>query len=184
MDTELLQEGLRFLQTNRGFLGREFLTWLWFTSEVNQHKIKIEGLGEYKFFVDDKLVLSSSGGSVHENSLRGGTPAYAGEAHLGLVSGKLVSEAKFILQDAERQWMWNMKADDLSLRSVRLPSLQEPDAAAHITSRIALMQHLVEIMDALFKEYMAIRVTDQFEQELERMGEWLMSKETHDSQYN
>lgn len=181
MEKETLLEGLRFLQTNRAFLGREFLTWLWFQSESHGHVLRVDGVGEFKFYVDDKIVLSSPGGSVHENALRGGTPAYANEARMALLSGKLVQEAKFILQDNDRQWMWSMKADDLSLRGVRLPSLQEPDPAAHVTARVRLMQTLIDVTDALFKQYMALRLSPGFAEEVERMGTWLSSKETHDA---
>lgn len=177
MQTEFLEEGLRFLQTNRAFIGREFLTWLWFLSETQGHRIRLPELGEFRFFVDDRLVLTSPGGSVHENVLKGGTPAYATEAKVSLLSGKLVQEAKFVLQESERQWSWNMRADDLSLRGVKLPTVSEPDAAAHMASRVRMMQTLVDVMDGLFHQYMTLRITPAFEQELDRVSAWLASKE-------
>lgn len=179
IEQELFHDGLRFLQTNRAFLGREFLTWIWFLCETQSHKINVPGYGDMKLYLDDKLVLSSSGGSVHENSLRGGTPAYADEAKAALLAGKLVQEAKFILQDVERQWMWSMRAEDLSLRGVRLPSLQAPDAATHIAQRVTLMQTLVDVIDHLFKTYMDLRLSKRFDVEIARMGDWMNQKETN-----
>jgi hypothetical protein len=176
--SEFFEEGLRYLQTNRAFVGREFLTWLWFVSESQSHLMKVQGFGEFRFFVDDRLVLSSSGGSVHEHVLKGGTPAYATEAQVSLRQGKLVHEAKFVMQEGERQWSWTMRADDLSLRSVKLPAVQEADAASHMATRISLMQFLVDVVDALFKEYMGLRISPQFDEELSRIQTWLESKES------
>lgn len=177
MQTEFLEEGLRFLQTNRAFVGREFLTWLWFVSETQDHRVRIPGLGDFRFFVDDRLTLSSPGGSVHEHVLRGGTPAYASEARVSLLSGKLVHEAKFILQDGERQWSWSMRADDLGLRGVKLPPVNEPDAASHMTARLKMMHLLVDVLDTLFREYMEIRTSPRFDAEIARIGAWLDAKE-------
>lgn len=176
-DNELFNDGLRFLQKNKSFLGREFLTWLWFTSESQKHKIDVPGLGNFKFYLDDKLVLSATSGSVHENALKGGTPGYADEAHAALRTGKLVQEAKFILHDGKRQWTWGMKADDLSLRGVRLPPVPEPEPGAYVIQRISLMQTLIDVLDHLYKKYVSIRMTAQFKQEMEKMSFWLSTKE-------
>ncbi|NBO37069.1 hypothetical protein EBU99_00630 [bacterium] len=179
MDLTLPLESLRYLQTNQAFLGREFLTWLWYHTESGRHEINLGELGIYKLYVDDRLVLSSSSGSAHEQALKGGTPAYAAEALVALQSGKLVHEAKFILQDNERQWMWSMRADDLALRSVRLPTVQAPDASTHMQARIANTQLLVDVVETLFKMYLDIRMSSNFTEELRKIQDWMTSKHTH-----
>lgn len=176
---EFLHDGLKYLQTNKGFLGREFLTWIWYTTETQNHRVKIPSLGEYKLYLDDKLILSSTSGSVHESSLKGGTPAYAHEAHIALMAGKLLKEAKFILQDGERQWSWSMKAEDLAFRGVKLPPVQEIDSGSHMAARIRHTQLLVEIVNELFKEFLATRISDRFEDEMKSMHTWARDKELH-----
>ena len=178
MLNELLHDELRFLQTNRAFLGREFLTWLWFKSETQNHKLTIGKYGSFHLYIDDKIVLSSTSGSVRENSLKGGTPAYAFEAGSALGTGKLVHEAKFILQDSERQWSFSLLGDDLSLRTVRLPTISESDSHAHINQRIAYSQLLTNLIDELFKSFMEIRISEQFQEELVKIREWIENKVT------
>ena len=46
-ETTVLDE-LKFLETNRNFLGREFLTWLWFKSESQNHKIRTKNFGDFQ----------------------------------------------------------------------------------------------------------------------------------------
>ncbi len=57
MVQESIYDELKFLQTNRNFLGREFLTWLWFKSVSQNHKVTIKNLGEFQLFIDNKIVL-------------------------------------------------------------------------------------------------------------------------------
>lgn len=178
-ERETALEALRFLETNRTFLGREFLTWLWFVSETQHHKVKVEGLGEFMLYVDDKIVLNAAGGSVHENILKGGTPAYATEAQTALLNGKLVHEAKFILQKDDQEWLWAMKADDLALRGVRLPNVAEGDAETHMSRRFEFMEMLTSVVDTLFREYISIRLSNRFKSEAENLALWIGSKATH-----
>ncbi len=170
---EKMVEGLRFLQTNKGFLGREFLTWLWFYCESHNHVIETQAHGTMKLFLNDRMVLTSSGGSVHEHALKGGTPAYAAEARQALKGGKMLNEANFIMQDAERQWMWTMRAEDLSLKGIRLPSVSEADAQAHMHARLQHLQTLTDVLDSLFKEYMSVRLSPNFDKQLIEMGNWV-----------
>jgi hypothetical protein len=179
MELSLPLESLRYLQTNQAFLGREFLTWLWYYTESGNHEVDLGELGLYKLYVDDRLVLAASSGSAHEQSLKGGTPAFAAEALVALQSGKLVQEAKFILQDKERQWMWSMQADTLSLRGVRLPTVQAPDASTHMQARIANIQLLSDVVETLFKRYLELRLSENFNVEVQKIHDWMKTKQTH-----
>lgn len=176
MTQESIFEELKFLQTNRNFLGREFLTWLWFKSETQNHKIKTKNLGEFQLFIDNKIILSSASGSVRENSLKGNSPAYAREASAALSSGKLLSEAKFILQNQELHWSFSISADDLSLRTIRLPNVAKETSKEHFTQRIAYGRMLNDIIDELYKEYMDLRLTNKFKEEANLIREWLEAK--------
>jgi hypothetical protein len=178
MLNDVLHEELRFLQTNRSFLGKEFLTWLWYKSETQNHKLTIGKYGTFNLYIDDKIVLSSTSGSVRENSLKGGTPAYAHEAGSALGAGKLVHEAKFILQDSERQWSFTILGEDLSLRTVRLPTISEADSHAHISQRIAYSRQLTELIDYLFKTFMDLRISENFVVELTHIRDWIENKVT------
>lgn len=176
MTQESIYDELKFLQTNRNFLGREFLTWLWFKSESQNHKIKIKNLGEFQLFIDNKIILSSASGSVRENSLKGNSPAYAKEASTALSSGKMLSEAKFILQNHELHWSFSISADDLALRSIKIPNVTKDTSKEHFTQRIAYTKMLNDILDALYKEYMDLRLTLGFKEEALLIQQWLTEK--------
>jgi hypothetical protein len=175
---EFFEENIQFLQKNRSFIGREFLTWLWFVTESQNHLLNIKPYGEIRLFVDDKLVLVSQGGSAVENTLKGGSPAFATEAKISLQSGKLVQEARFVLQKEDKFWSWTIRADDLSFRALKLPAMQEPDPSSHLAERIRSTQLLVNIVQSLFSEFMALRTQSSFSSEIQKMSHWLESKST------
>ena len=176
MTDQTVLDELKFLQTNRNFLGREFLTWLWFKSETQHHKIQIKNLGEFQLFIDNKITLSSASGSVRENSLKGNSPSYAPEASAALSAGKMLSEAKFILQNQELNWSFSLSADDLSLRGIKLPHVAKESAKEHFEQRVAYTKMLNDIIEELYSEYMSLRLTNNFEQEAELIQGWLENK--------
>jgi hypothetical protein len=175
--SESTLQNLQFLRTQKVFLGREFLTWLWFYTETHKHQIRLAGLGEFKLYLDDKITLSSASGCARENSLKGGTPAYAAEARTALLFGKLVSEAKFVLQDENRQWLFSIKAEDLSLRQVRLPSVKDVESDSYLTARLQLLNLLVEVVDSLYKEFVTLKKSENFNDVLENIRQWIDSKQ-------
>jgi hypothetical protein len=167
-------EKLKFLQNNRSFLGREFLTWLWFALETRNHIVDVPGYEPFKLYVDDKLVLSSASGAVREHSLKGGTPASASEAKTALRSGKLVTEGKFILRLGEKQWTFSMKADDLSVRGLRLPPVTEQEAESYMRSRIVNTETLNDVITHLYKSFLKTRLSRGFRRADSELTKWAM----------
>lgn len=152
---ELIADTARSLSMNRGFLGREFLTWLWCLIERRSNKLTVRGLGEVKFFVDDKIFLVSPGGTCRETTLKGGTPSYSEEARYALKSGKQVSKANFIITDVSRQWSFTIDSN-LTLMSVKLPvnpgTGVEP--AEHMNNRLKALKQLQEVISGLYLQFM------------------------------
>ncbi len=173
---EKLQEALSFLQTNKSFLGKEFLTWLWFQTESQNHRVTVKNQGTFYFCLDDKIIFNSSSGSVRENCLKGGTPAYAYEAFSALNSGKFVCEAKFILQTDSRQWSFTLRGENLSLHNIKLPSCSERDSRAHILKRMDFLKTLVSVLEQLYKDFIEKRLSGEFSTELANMKHWMMNK--------
>jgi hypothetical protein len=176
--SEHITQQLQFLKTQKVFLGREFLTWLWFYTETRQHSVSIPKLGDFKLYVDDKIILTSPSGCAKENSLKGGTPAYAAEAKSALLGGKLVSEARFILQDTERQWQFSVRSEDLSLRQVRLPSIKSQETENYLSARIELLNELLEIFDHLYEKFVSLKNSNHFNLEVQKITEWIHEKES------
>ena len=163
---------LKFIEKNKAFLGKEFLTWLWYKSETRNHKFTLDGLGSFILYLDDRLKLGGSSGYVREHSLKGGTPAYSLESKSALTSGKLLLEAKMILQCEEKQWSFLFVGESFELRNLKLPNSHESDLHAHITSRIRNTQFIYSVLEALLKEFFQMRQEKTFSDEIRNFTSW------------
>jgi hypothetical protein len=155
-------ERIKFLQNNRTFLGREFLTWLWYWLESRNNVVDVPGERSCYLYINDKIVLSSASGPVREHSMKGGTPAMAMEAKQAVLGGKLVTEANFLMKQDKAQWTWSMKSDDLVLRNVRLPAVAAEEAERYLGARLAHIETLKDLNNHLFQQFCALRFSKGF----------------------
>jgi hypothetical protein len=115
------------LSKAKGFLAREFLLWLWWRSEGGQFEVSVRhpsGKGQLKgtIWIDDRIVLESPQGRIHEHIMKGGTPAQSIEAAAALSSGKTVSEIRLGLAvEGVGEFRAILDGDELTPRSLKLP---------------------------------------------------------------
>lgn len=155
-------ERIKFLQTNRTFLGREFLTWVWYWLESRNHLVDLPGGQTFHVYVNDKIVLSSASGPVREHTMRGGTPSTAAEAKQAVRAGKLVTEASFLVKQDKLQWTWSMKSDDLIFRNVRLPGISSEDPDSYLAARLRHVETLRNVKEFLFRQFFELRFSKGF----------------------
>ena len=93
-------EYLTTLVAAKRFLGRDFLTWLWYQAETRKSPVSIDSQTleeklKVDFWVDDRAILEATEGSdVHEHVLKGYKQSQSAEATAALMSGKTVKELK------------------------------------------------------------------------------------------
>lgn len=183
MTLTLALDEIRFLITNRTYLGREFLTWIWYvTEESPDHLLSLEGVPQVNMYLDDKITLGSTAGAAHESILKGGTPAFASESRSALLTGKLLQEAKFVIRHGEQDWTFSLKAEDLSIQTLKIPPIQESEPKAYMLKRLEYVEFVVKIIDSLYCIFMNKRLLDSFEEERLRMCQWILRKSSFGEQ--
>ena len=161
------------------FLGREFLTWLWFKSEERGGSVSLPGIGDLEIIFSRKIVLESGEGEYSESVQCQGLHANLTEGRTALKQGKKVKEARIQLHKGELQWEFTFKADDFRFQSLRLPqmmSLSEESEGleGRILERVALVQEIMETMDALFDLFLKERCSPDWKDEaLARIRRWI-----------
>ena len=83
------------IERNR-FVGREFLLWLWFESEVFETNLAPTGQARCALWIEARLTLSFE---KDESVLKSASPAASPEAKEALRQGKLPREARLRLTD-------------------------------------------------------------------------------------
>ena len=188
-------ERLSTLPLAKPFLGREYLTWLWFISESQGKGLSLgEGNSgkpwSVDVWVDDRILLQSWDQRGHENLLRGGDPSHSQEAAASLSSGKVVRELKLGLHvHGVGDYTCTLKADTLTPSGLRLPTengdnagdseeMEEIGAEAWLSARLLYCDIFLEIHDALFAWFIHERSQPDWESKgLSKMKQWITDRQ-------
>lgn len=142
----------------RRFLGSEFLMWLWFKSECFDNLFDTEDHGTVELWLDDKLTLEASLAETERNDFKGGAPAHSPEAKTALRQGKRVSKAKLGVIKEGREWSLTLKSESLDVSGAKIPALLSKEEEEQFYERMYLLEELEDIILALFKEFVTIRL--------------------------
>jgi hypothetical protein len=143
------------------FLGKEFLTWLWWRSEALEGRFAIPGHEPFEVWFDDKLVLDTAVEKVKEvNSIRSESPTETAEAKAALRMGKKVADAKLRIIKDQREWSCSIKGEELALSGVKVPSVLSREEDEVVLERLQLIGELEAVLDSLYREFLVTRLDD------------------------
>lgn len=153
-------------------LGYEFLTWLWYQSDQGGGQVVLD-TGALALWFDTRLTFEAVGNLREQSVVRSDAPTHTEEARASLLAGKLVREARMRIGVADRSWTCTLRADDLSVRSIKLPALLAADEDERLLERLALIEEIHDLVDGLFAAFVAVRLDAvHWEVESKRMGGW------------
>lgn len=150
------------IERNR-FVGREFLLWLWFESEVFETNLAPTGMGRCALWIETRLSLSFE---KDESLLKSASPASSPEAKEALRQGKLPREARLRLTTGEHEFAFMLKGDTLGLASVAIPAeLKNKDDEQHevFYERMRLLEDLESILEALWSDFLTLRLSEAWD---------------------
>lgn len=169
---------LELLQ-NREFIGREFLTWLWFRSETNEGRFTPEGVEPFEMWLDDRVSLESGGDGEEgvQKIICQGADSGLTEARHALMEGKQVTQARLKLFLGDNEWVFTLDAAWLNFRSLKTPKVDvdlHEDPQGLFFERLLLIQKAVDALDALFIEFMKLRISKRWHSgELPAFRDWV-----------
>jgi hypothetical protein len=165
------------------FLGREFLTWLWFESELFEGTIEIPGEGSFGLWLEGQITLDGAGQSQEQSKLRGAAPSMGPEAREALRQGKLPTSARVRLERGEQAYGFVLHAETLRLASVKIPAVltEEGDEDEPFYERMRLLEQLEALLGAVYGEFVALRLSPAWDAHvLPAMRAW-MNEQTVDA---
>jgi len=157
------------------FLGREFLTWLWFESETHNGIVQCDGIGQIGIEFGQKLVLETGGNIREGSSVQAEAPALAEEARVALRVGKKVSRARLTLAIGDKSFQVGIDAETFTLSGAKLPTLMAGEDAQRMEERLHLLDELENILDSLYVAFVRLRMDAQSWTPLaESMRAWVL----------
>lgn len=165
----------------KSFLGREFLTWLWFYAE-NTESILLSDGTYGNIWIDDRMVLESPYGRAHIQTLKGGEPSRSLEAASSLAEGKTVKEMKLgMSHELLGDFTFTLNSLDLSPRAIKLPDPSDDYSQIEhfslVDYRLKASRLLVDSIDSWFSIFLEKRTHEDWSQkEWAELKKWVLER--------
>ncbi len=164
----------------KGFIGQEFLAWLWFKAEERGGTVEVPELGDIEVVFEKHMLLEFGEGQASEKVICRGLQTELREARAGLGLGKKPEQARIRIARGEHEFNVTLTAATLEFRNVRLPKTvagrdeqDDPDSLeGRILERIMLFEELTGLIDDLFRMFISVRTSAQWPEELLRIRKW------------
>jgi hypothetical protein len=167
----------------KAFLGREFLTWLWFKSEQSGGRVEIPGRDVFEVVFRNRMTLDLSDVETPQSVTIRGDHSELREGMAALKEGKKIEEAGVSIRSAENEFSLVLKATWFSFGSFRTPPVLpgedfDPDEGPEgaFLEKAYLIEEGMEIIDTLFEYFLNTRTSDEWEStELPALRNWIES---------
>lgn len=178
---------LRTMSQAKSFLGREFLTWLWFQSETQLEPLTIASPNSAKeylvdIWVDDRVTLEAPTGKSHYHTIKGGDPSQSAEAATALMTGKTPKDMKLGMSIHEiGEYIFTLSSEDITPKSIHLPeapeTVQDTDHFSPIGFRLAALGALCDVIDGLFSLFMDDRIDqNRYREFRKQIKDWIKAR--------
>lgn len=170
----------------KAFLGREFLTWLWFKSEQSGGRVEIPGQKVFEVIFRDRMTLDLSDAETPQSVTIKGDHSELREGMAALKEGKKIEEASISIRSEENEFSLVLKATWFSFGAFRTPPVlpgedfdadEGPEGA--FLEKAYLIEEGMNIIDTLFEYFLNTRTSDEWEsRELPALRNWIESAGT------
>lgn len=114
----------------QAFLGRDFLTWLWFRCEAEGGEFDLggrDGGGQTAVMVEDALALVSVEEDGSVMTLRKGSPTARPEAANALAAGMTLKKARIFVARGPREWQFTLDGETLDVGGLKTPEIDDKE---------------------------------------------------------
>jgi hypothetical protein len=165
--------------TDLSFLGRDFLTWLWFKSDQRGGSVMVPDVGDVEVLFVRRLILESGEGPYSETVSCQGMHSTLTEGKAALRRGKKIKEARLKLAEGLNNTEFTFKADTFQFQTLTFPPSftaeeDEQDREGRILERISVLEKAITLMERLFSLFITKRTGPSWiAEETARMGKWM-----------
>lgn len=181
---------LDLIRSNR-WLGWDFLLWLMYRTMngSSEYRVNRPGAAEqgepFVAYLNDRLVLCSSGESGMQKITVAGPQDRFSEVCTALRGGKAINEATLYFERGENLWKMTLKGETFHFASYKAPKVKEEkdntvdeasEREALFFERMYVLETGLQLFDSLFAAFLAVRLGSAWEGEMGRIREWLAAE--------
>ena len=168
---------------DKAFLGREFLTWLWFKSEQTGGRVELPGEQVIEVVFLDRMTLDLHDSETPELVSIRGEHSQLREGLAALKKGKKIHESRLSFRAGENDFTVVLKGTWFSYGAFTTPPIlpsaeDDPDEGpeGRLLEKASLIEEGMDIIDTLFEYFLKLRISDEWETlELPAIRSWIAS---------
>ena len=169
---------LQLAERESTLLGQEFLTWLWFAIEDRAGIFNDARGRAFAVHMENKVSVQGGEGDNTETATVSSPRGELTEALAGLRAGKKVHKAQLKFELDADAWQMTVKADDFALSGLKTPKVDKKDAEDEdpdgvFLEKLALMETCLGFLDALYAEFLKLRMGKAWADEAARIRDWV-----------
>lgn len=155
------------------FLGKEFLTWLWYHTDADEGPLKVRSGDEITVMIDKVLRMKCDFGLTGTTAITADGPANLPEARAALGSGKQPASMGLVLGSPLGEMRLTLDGPRLAVAGLVLPEDDsEDDPRARLERRFELTADAAHLLDALFEVFVLLRTGRNWPRELRSLSAW------------
>lgn len=164
------------------FLGKEFLTWLWYAVENEPQTLRRIDPQMTSLEIGNRLVLHNKNQQSTETVAIRGDSAGMEEGVLALRKGALVAEMNLIYRSGDENWHFSLKGETLDPSSVKVPQTGRLETSEDIEGAAIEKYHLyrrvVDLVGSLYGHFLEQRLDPRWSTTvLPACQSWINAKE-------
>jgi len=145
------------LAETKGYLGNEFMLWLWHEADRHDGYVKI-GEDEIAVMFDRSLDLDCAYGATGKTSLKSTGPTKMPEAAEALRTGKLPRKCGLTIESGGAQYTFSLAAESLAVSGLKLPDVPEAETPRVLfEERIGQLREFGRLLDRIYDQFLQQR---------------------------
>lgn len=168
--------GVAELVQQKAFLGKEFLTWLWYRSETDP-VIELDDGKRCEVETLETMALDAPFGDSKQVTLKGEAPGGSPEAGTALLEGKKLRRARFRFNHEGVDWIGGIDGETLNLSGLKLPKTGRLPFDESLELRVSSALEFESLLDQLFTGFIERRLdSGVWPEELEKIQIWIAER--------
>ena len=160
------------------FLGKEFLTWLWYMLENRSAQLVEIDADLSSLEIGNRMVLENGRSEGLETITIKGDDAGLEEGLLALKKGALVTEMNLIYRSGDNTWQFNLKGESLNISSFKTPETAvtqtKEDIEGAVLEKIYLYEKLIVFVEGVFRHFVRLRVSEEWDKNvITQLKQWI-----------
>jgi recombination associated protein RdgC len=159
-------------QLDRSFLGREFLTWLWYHVDAGEGVFRERGRADLVVSLEKIMHLRCGFAQTGDSTIRTDAPAGAPESRAALEIGKQPTKAGLLVSTNGDGWALMLDALRFNVSGLTVPAPDADELPAVLEHRFTQVRRAAGALDQLFAQFLRCRLTSRWSKQRAAISRW------------